>query len=88
MTGSIGSVWGMPVHTSPYAEVKKQFRFPKTKKKRILKKFKKNEANYKMTPICIMFDPSAMGMSGSTHLVMHPSQAEFMRTANNPRWII
>lgn len=64
---------GMPVHISNEAYTRRQFRFPKTRKKRILKKFRKNEENWKTEYQRYILDNSATGRPGAGKLmVVHP----------------
>lgn len=52
MQGRLGSLFGMPIFQSPLIPKLKrvQFRFPRSKKKRIQKKWKKNDKNFKQVP--------------------------------------
>lgn len=63
---------GMPVHISDQAYIRRQFRFPKTKRKRIRKKFRVNQENWKTEYQCYIFDPAAAGMPGGKRMVVHP----------------
>jgi len=60
-----GRLSGMKVIQSPYATEKRQFRFPRTQKKRIMKKWRKQERNYKHLP-CMYINKI-----GGT-LIVHP----------------
>lgn len=59
----IENIYGLRVICSPYVLTKGQFRFPRTKKKRIMKKWGKKESNFKDIP--------GMLKMGST-LLVHP----------------
>jgi len=50
MKGLIGQIAGIPLYESIYAVNLKQVKFPRCKSKRILKKFKKCDSNFKRTP--------------------------------------
>lgn len=50
MNNMIGCFYGMPIVTSFHLTETIQFRFPKSKKKRIRKKWSKNESNYRLAP--------------------------------------
>jgi hypothetical protein len=46
----LGYVQGMPVYKSNHCVVMEQYRFPKSKKKRIRKKWRKETRNFKCLP--------------------------------------
>ena len=70
MQGLLGNYNGMPVNVTPTAIHRRQFRFPRSKKKRIRKKFAKNQDNYKSTPGAYMM----MG-----RFIVHPAIYEKMK---------
>lgn len=55
---------GIPIQISQFAVQRKQFRFPRSKKNRIRKKWIKREANFRSTPCAFQV--------GGT-LIVHPS---------------
>ena len=50
-----GTLSGIKIIESPHAVASTQIRFPRTKKKRILKKWKKQDCNYALRPAAYMF---------------------------------
>ncbi len=66
--GSLGMINGMQVLAAPHLPRFKtvQFRFPKTKKKRIAKKWRKDSTNFRQVPCREMYV-----LNGST-LLVHP----------------
>jgi hypothetical protein len=58
----------MEVIISPRLTVKKQHRFPKSKRRRIRAKWEKRECNFKHLP-----DPNYYIMSDTKTIVMHPA---------------
>lgn len=42
LKGELGNIFGIKVISSPYATTREQFKFPRSKKKRIRKKWAKN----------------------------------------------
>lgn len=72
----INTLFGLPVIVSQHAEKieRTQVRFPRTKKKRIQKKWSKQERNYKITAIPLAFR-TPMG------IIVHPS---IWRMLNDP----
>ena len=74
MQGMMGMHNGLPVHVSPHAMTRSQFRFPRSKKKRIRKKFAKNQDNYRSKP--------GMFMAGG-RLIVHPKYYEELKRLDN-----
>jgi hypothetical protein len=66
--------YGMDVIVNPLLTIKKQHRFPKSKRRRIRVKWAKRECNFKTLP-----DPNYYIMSGENKVVMHPSLWEQLR---------
>jgi hypothetical protein len=46
----------MDIIVTPHATLRVQCRFPKTRKKRIMKKWRKQEKNFKYEPTCFMIN--------------------------------
>ena len=60
LIGSIGRFQGIEFHVNPYVPDREvQYKFPKTKKKRILKKWRKNKSNFRLEPQIMIFDGKA-----------------------------
>jgi hypothetical protein len=57
---SIGSIYGLKLVSSPYATIPTQFRFPRSKKKRLRKKWKKNKNNWRSEPAMFMMNDTAI----------------------------
>jgi len=64
--GNMGAIFGMPVYSSPYATTRAQFRSPRSKKKRMRKKFAKKPENFREAPAAYMMTEQGRQM------VMHP----------------
>jgi len=64
MHGMLGEILGMSVYMSSNAVSKQQVRFPRTKKKRIQKKWRKDNSNFD-------FKPAAYMVGG--RLIAHPA---------------
>lgn len=58
--------WGIPVVLNPFLIEWKQYRFPRSKKKRIRAKWAKRQENYRMVPV---YDVIWLS---SGKLMMHP----------------
>lgn len=71
--GQLGHIMGMKVMESPHVPQFKivQFRFPKTKRKRIQKKWRKNRANFRQVKInqVIMFGNIIIGNPGLMDMI-------------------
>ncbi len=65
MHGILSRINGMEIRTSTLAVTSQQSRFPRTKKKRIQKKWKKDQRNYTRKPGMIMI--------GNTIALVHPA---------------
>ncbi len=50
LKGELGNIFGMRIISSPYAMNREQFKFPRSKKKRIRKKWAKNNKYFKDIP--------------------------------------
>lgn len=77
MSGIIKDLYGIPVHTSKYLCEKRQIMFPRSKKKRIQKKWRKNMKYYEASPTkpsnnILILDLSLLGMRGQKVIVCHP----------------
>ncbi len=72
--GSMGMLYGMPVMTSPHIPKFKlvQHRIPKSKSKRIRKKWSKNTANFKQVPITSMY------VLNNSSIIMHPDTLQHL----------
>ena len=71
-------IQGMPVVSSPFVGEHKrtQIRYPKTKRKRIRKKWAKNERNFRTRIIpgaYIIDEPSFLGFPPQKKLLIHPT---------------
>lgn len=62
--GKMGYYLGCPVYTSEFAVSTRQYRFPRTKRARVRKKWSKNKKNFKTFPAVV-----AVGHS----IIVHPS---------------
>lgn len=50
----LGELMGMRVFVSPFCTARKQVRFPRSRKRRIIKKWKRRESNYQEVPAAYM----------------------------------
>ena len=68
--GAMHYIDGMPVYESPHVITRRQFRKPRSKRKRIRKKWAKDPRNFKSTP-------SFMQMGNK--ILIHPSLMQSVR---------
>ena len=67
---------GMPVYVNEMAVNRQQYKFPRSKKKRIRNKWAKNDKNFKLTPAYFIVAKSLLqwgSLSNEKCVVIHPA---------------
>jgi hypothetical protein len=79
--GLLSLFYGVPVYLSPHVVQHRQFRFPKSKKFRIRKKWTKLPKNFKTEPGMLMADHDRLYGYGGKVFYIHPDLAPKLEDA-------
>jgi len=80
----MSDIYGIPIHTSRFLEKDVQVKFPRTKKKRMQKKWSKQKKNYIAKPdteTVYVIDTSKLGFGfgGGKQIICHPDLATIIQ---------